>query len=263
MSSTQPRHVPAGRPGLMRFGLRAVIVVVVLGSLAVNVALARVGYKLFADVQRVRADPLGLSIYRGQEVPAVPAGARRVVLFGDSRAQMWATPDSAPGYQFVNRGIGSQSTSQILGRFEHDLAPLRPDVVVLELGINDLKTIALFPEQERAIVARVEENIATLVQRVRALHATVVLVTVFPVGPVAWSWRPIWSERVPAAVAEVNAYLEGLRAVDVRLLHAEEVLLDDAGEIRSSFALDMLHLTPEAYATLNARQLLPLLASLE
>ena len=61
----------------------------------------------------------------------------------------------------------------------------------------------------------------------------------------------------------MNAYLETLRDPSVRLLHADEVLLDTGGELDGRYALDMLHLTPLAYATLNERQLLPLLASLE
>ena len=263
VSQASPRNAADKQGAARRTGGRILLTVLVLALAASNVALARVGYKLFGDVQRVRADPYGLSVYRDQAVPAPSAAARRVVLFGDSRAQMWSTPTPTPRYQFVNRGIGSQSTAQILGRFEQDLASLRPDVVVLELGINDLKTIALFPEEEQVIVARVKQNIAALVQRARALAATVVLVTVFPVGPVAISWRPIWSERVPAAVAEVNTFLETLRAADVRLLHADEVLLEADGELSARFALDMLHLTPAAYAALNERQLLPLLATLE
>lgn len=260
-ATTSPAPAAAARaPGRLRAGL-VVAGIAILLLLAGNLALARAGYKLFADAQRIRSDPYGLSVYREAVAPQRP-GTRRVVLFGDSRAQMWETPTRA-GIDFVNRGIGSQTTAQILGRFEQDLAALRPDVVVLQLGINDLKTIALFPEEERAIVARVEQNVATLLRRTRELGATVVLVTVFPVGPVALAWRPIWSARVPAAVAEVNAFLETLRGPGVHLLHADQVLLAADGEIDDRYALDMLHLTPAAYAALNDRQLLPLLAKLE
>ncbi|MET0340713.1 MAG: GDSL-type esterase/lipase family protein [Polyangiales bacterium] len=259
-AAKQPTHA-ASRPRGVGARLLAASAIALL--LAGNVALARAGYRLFSDVQRVRSDPYGLSVYGGAPAPADVAGTRRVLLYGDSRAQMWSTPARVGSFAFVNRGIGSQSTAQILGRFEQDLAALHPDVVVLELGINDLKTIALFPDEERAIVARVKQNIATLVRRARDVGATVVLVTVFPVGPVAWSWLPVWTARVPASVVEVNAYLESLRAPGVRLLHANEVLLDAKGEIDPRFALDMLHLTPAAYAALNDRQLLPLLATLE
>jgi len=64
-----------------------------------------------------------------------------VVFFGDSRAYDWPAPSGLEGLEFVNRGIGNQTTAQVLGRFEAHIAPLHPQVVVLQVGINDLKLI--------------------------------------------------------------------------------------------------------------------------
>ncbi len=53
---------------------------------------------------------------------------------------------------FVNRGIGNQTTAQVLGHFHAHVAPLHPQTIILQVGINDLKTIPLFPEQAETII---------------------------------------------------------------------------------------------------------------
>ena len=61
----------------------------------------------------VRLDPIGLSYYPSDAGGrALSPGERRVVLFGDSRALMWKEP-TVPNLQFVNLGIGNQTTEQI------------------------------------------------------------------------------------------------------------------------------------------------------
>ena len=44
--------------------------------------------------------------------------------------------------RWVNRGLGGQTTSQVLHRYPIDVAPLKPAVVVLVVGVNDLRMIA-------------------------------------------------------------------------------------------------------------------------
>jgi hypothetical protein len=53
----------------------------------------------------------------------------RVVFFGDSITDNWSKPDYGgffPGKPYVNRGIGGQTTAQMLLRFRADVVELRP-----------------------------------------------------------------------------------------------------------------------------------------
>src|SRR5687768_2360994 len=68
-------------------------------------------------------------------------GQRRVVFFGDSITDNWSKTGYGgffPGKPYVNRGIGGQTTSQMLLRFRPDVIELRPDVVVILAGTNDI-----------------------------------------------------------------------------------------------------------------------------
>jgi lysophospholipase L1-like esterase len=48
---------------------------------------------------------------------------------------------NSKGFSFVNRGINTQTSAQVLGRFDKHVVPLHPNIVIVQVGINDLKTI--------------------------------------------------------------------------------------------------------------------------
>ena len=72
---------------------------------------------------------------------APKAGETRVVFFGDSITDGWSRAENGgffPGKPYVNRGIGGQTTAQMLLRFRDDVLDLQPKVVVILAGTNDL-----------------------------------------------------------------------------------------------------------------------------
>src|SRR5580692_10806652 len=244
-----------------RLGSRAGVIAlaVALGaSLVANALLLRAALHFLDEATIIRLDPAGLKTYAGAEPPA----DRRpvLVLYGDSRAAMWMAP-SVPPFRVVNRGVGFQTTAQILSRFDADVAPLHPAVVVLEAGVNDLKSIARFPERRAEIVADCEANLRRIVDDSRSAGATIVIVSVFGIGNVAMWRRPFWSADVADAVREVNAFLVGLAGDHVVLFDANRVLDDDHGAIQARYQLDYLHLTGAGYDALN-RALVPLIRTL-
>lgn len=227
-------------------------------SLAGNVILYNTSYTYYTTLNAVRLDPLQLGDYpAGQWPPGNPV-ARKVLFVGDSRAFQWPAPSAGAHFRFLNRGIGGQTSSQVQLRFAAHVSPLRPDVVIIQVGINDLKTIPLFPERRAAIVEECKRNLAQLVEQSRALGARVILTTIFPVGQVSLARRLVWSPAVAAAVREVNDHLRTLTRDDVILFDSAAILADQQGNTRAEYQLDLLHLNGTGYAALNA-QLLPVL----
>lgn len=232
-----------------------------LTSLGINACLASASFHYVKAATALRLDPAGLGVYAADRPKSAAAAGPVVVFFGDSRALMWSGPTVPNGYRVVNRGVGFQTTAQILLRFEADVAPLHPSVVVLEAGVNDLKAIAEFPERRAEIVADCEANLERIVDRCRQAGASVVLVTVFGIGDVPLWRRPFWSSDVAASVREVNAFLPRLAREKVVLLDADPVLVDGRGAIQRDYQLDYIHLSSSGYAALN-RKLAPLLSAL-
>ena len=67
-------------------------------------------------------------------------GKQRVVFMGDSITEEWSNlyPDYFDTKGYINRGIGGQTTPQMLIRFKPDVIDLEPDIVVILAGTNDI-----------------------------------------------------------------------------------------------------------------------------
>lgn len=228
-------------------------------SAALNVALFERGRMYYLQLNETRLSPLGLEAFPSELDGAI--GDRRLVFYGDSRAALWPAP-AVTGWTVINRGIGAQTTAQVALRFDQHLAPLRPDVVVLQAGINDLKTLPLFPERRDAIIAACLANLRGLIAQTQELGAVVVVTTIFPVGqppPERWIF---WSDDIAQAVAAVNADLRALAGGRVLVLDAYALLAGADGLIRPQYSADELHLNAAGYESLN-RALAELLQTVE
>ncbi len=65
-------------------------------------------------------------------------GEERVVFMGDSITDSWKLAEYFPGKPYINRGISGQTTQQMLIRFRADVIDLKPKVVVILAGTNDI-----------------------------------------------------------------------------------------------------------------------------
>src|SRR5215831_14654377 len=106
-----------------------------------------------------------------------PAGGEsRVVFFGDSITDLWKLEDSFPGKPYVNRGIGGQTTPQMLVRFRQDVIDLHPKVVViLAMKIDIAGNTGPMSNED------IEANYASLAELARLNGIRVVYSSVLPV----------------------------------------------------------------------------------
>lgn len=240
-----------------------IFLVILLTSLTLNVILFIQGRQYYLQLNETRLDPLGLRYYpsdTSQSVPT-PPDKKVVVIFGDSRAASWVSPSDVTNLKFVQRGINAQTSAQTVGRFDYHVKPLQPQIIIIQVGINDLKTISLFPEQKKRIIANYQENIRQLVKRSTDIGAIVILTTIFPVGEIPVERKPFWSDEVTKAIDEVNAYIHTLERQDVIVFDTYTILVTD-GVTRSEYFQDELHLNRAGYELLN-RELSPILAALK
>ncbi len=138
----------------------------------------------------------------------------------------------------------------MLGRFDAHVAPLHPQIVILQLGINDLKTIPLFPERRADIIAECEKNIREIMDRSTRLGAKVIITTIFPAGNVPLERQFVWSRDVPEAIGEVNEFIRSLHSPQVTVMDTFGVLTD-SGFPHTAYYQDTLHLNPSGYDALN------------
>jgi lysophospholipase L1-like esterase len=226
---------------------------ILLASIALNCYLFSRGQQYYLQLNETRLDPLGLSYYitNSNQQSLLSPGQTTVVLFGDSRAAAWPSPPNLREFEFVNRGIGAQTSAQVAQRFDYHVRPLQPQIIVVQVGINDLKTIPLFPERQEAIIAGCKENIQQIVTRSTDLGATVILTTIFPIGKVPIERRLFWSGDVALSADEVNAYIRSLESDNVIIFDSYSILADGRGITRSEYSRDCLHINATGYEALN------------
>lgn len=236
------------------------ILVIIIGlllaltlSMFLNFFLFNQGQQYYHQLNLTRLDPLGLSVYPPQNDESTNSEKLRVVLFGDSRAYQWPEPASLEPFEFINRGIGAQTSTQVVERFDEHVVPLRPDIVLIQMGINDLKTLPLFPHLKSWIISNCKDNIKRSVQEARSQGATVIVTTIFPLGKLPLERSLFWSDDVGQAIEEVNQYIYSLEAERVIIFDTREVLADDKGLVQEEYSWDFLHLNEIGYEALNKK----------
>lgn len=228
------------------------LLVLLAVSIAFNLYLFSFSRQYYLQLNSTRLDPLDLDYFPttpNQTDPSDP-NTIHVVFFGDSRAAEWPAP-IIEGFTFWNRGIGAQTSAQVLQRYDQHIQPLNADVLVVQVCINDLKTIPLFPEWKQPIIANCKNNIQQLLQQTKNQEMTVVLSTIFPVGQVPLERKLFWSDEVSLAVEEVNSFIKSLDGEETIVFDAFAILAGENGILREEYSRDELHLNTAGYEALN------------
>ena len=174
---------------------------------------------------------------------APKAGENRVVLFGDSITDMWKLEDSFPGKPYINRGIGGQTTPQMLVRFRQDVIDLQPKVVVILAGTNDIAGNTGPMRNED-----IEANYASFAELARAHGIRVVCSSVLPVHNYTERSKDAFAQRSPARILELNAWLKDYCARNgIVYLDYFSAMVDDKGLLKKDLADDGLHPNAAGY----------------
>jgi lysophospholipase L1-like esterase len=181
-------------------------------------------------------------------------GQRRVVFFGDSITDNWSKPSYGgffPGKPYVNRGIGGQTTGQMLLRFRPDVLALQPRAVVILAGTNDLSgnTGPVSPET-------IENNLANMIELARAHKIGVAVASLLPVcdcksGP---DGKPIprTQDRPPASILALNRRLRALASKHkIAYLDYFAAVVDGKGALKAELTDDGLHPNAAGYAVMR------------
>ncbi len=122
--------------------------------------------------------------YRNENAKLKPQD-NRVVFMGNSITDFWSklSPVFFAGKPYVNRGISGQTTPQMLIRFRQDVIDLKPKVVVILAGINDIAG-----NTGPSSLEMIEDNIASMSQLSKANGIKVILSSVLPAFE--FPWRP-------------------------------------------------------------------------
>ena len=119
------------------------------------------------------------------ELPIPAKKDKRVVFMGNSITDNWASmhPEFFKQHGYIGRGISGQTSFQFLLRFRQDVINLKPRVVVINYGTNDIAENAGAYNEDQTF-----DNIAAMVDMARANKIKVILCSTLPAS--RFGWRP-------------------------------------------------------------------------
>jgi lysophospholipase L1-like esterase len=172
---------------------------------------------------------------------------KRVVFMGDSITDGWKLNEYFPNQPYVNRGISGQTTPQMLLRFRPDVIDLKPKVVVILAGTNDI-SFNTGPTTLEAI----EGNLASMVELAHANGINVVLASVLPVSDYNKDKndkliiRTV--QRPPAQILALNGWIKNF-CMERKLVYLDyfTATVDDKGFLKAEIANDGLHPNAKGY----------------
>jgi lysophospholipase L1-like esterase len=224
--------------------LMGTLLVMCAGAFAQPRAIPSTGYPGLDQYRASRiavfTDDFGqLARYRDANASLKPpaAGAHRVVFFGDSITDIWKLDDYFPGKAYLNRGIGGQTTPQMLVRFRQDVIDLHPNVVVILAGTNDIAG-----NTGPMTLENIEANYSSLAELARAHNIRVVFSSLLPVHNYTPKSHDFFAQRSPEKILALNRWLKDYCAANaVIYLDYFVALVDDKGLLKRDLAEDGLH----------------------
>jgi lysophospholipase L1-like esterase len=133
------------------------------------------------------------------------AGENRIVFMGNSITELWGTIDSSffTKKTYINRGISGQTSSQMLLRFRQDVINLKPKVVIILAGTNDIA------ENTGPItLENILENIVSMVQLAETNKIKVILSSVLPATDFSWHPGLQPAEKIVKLNTMIKSYCE-------------------------------------------------------
>jgi lysophospholipase L1-like esterase len=172
----------------------------------------------------------------------------RVVFIGDSIFEiwMWRRAGFFTGNDYLNRGIGAQTSPQLLARFRQDVIELHPKAVVLCVGINDIAENS-GPYSEHFTLG----NISSCAELARAHGIKVILCSVLPAA--ACGWNPSVT-GVPAQIDSLNAKIKAYAADEgFAFVDFNTPMRDDRGGLEKRYDFeDGVHPNIDAYILMES-----------
>ena len=172
---------------------------------------------------------------------------KRVVFMGDSITDGWKLATYFPGKPYINRGISGQTTPQMLIRFRADVIALKPRVVVILAGTNDIAG-----NTGPMTLQAIEDNLASMAELARANGIRVVMASVLPVNDYGKDreGKPVnrTTRRPPAQITALNEWMKKYAARnDSIYVDYFSAMADEKGFLKQDLANDGLHPNNKGY----------------
>ena len=190
---------------------------------------------------------LGYYKKRNRELGLPDENEKRIVFIGDSITEEWGNlyPEFFSGKNYINRGIGGQTTPQMLIRFKPDAIDLKPDAIVILAGTNDIAG-----NTGPSTVRMITDNIFSMAELAKAYDIIVVLASILPVYQYSWADDVL---DPPSMIDSVNRKIkEYVENQGLVYLDYYSSMVDDRKGLKLDYTGDGVHPNEAGYKVMSA-----------
>ncbi len=169
----------------------------------------------------------------------------KVVFMGNSITEGWYQhrPDFFKKNDFLSRGIGGQTTPQMLIRFTPDVIDLKPEVVIILAGTNDIAGNTGFSS-----VKMITDNLAAMAQLAKSVGIQVILSSILPVD--RYPWSP--NAKAIEMIAEVNLWIEAYAKINGFIyLDYFSIMVNESSGMKKVYSTDGVHPNIQGYKVME------------
>ena len=181
-----------------------------------------------------------------EQLNQLPENKRRVVFMGDSITEEWGrlSPDFFQPTHYINRGIGGQTTPQMLLRFKQDVINLNPAIVFILAGTNDIAGNTGPANQEM-----ITNNIFSMAELSMSHNIKVVLSSILPVDKYPWADQV---REVPETILKINQQLKlfSQKHNTIYIDYYSSMVGENRG-LKKEYTTDGVHLNKEGYEVMS------------
>jgi len=178
-------------------------------------------------------------------LPLPEPDENRVVFLGDSITEFWTNKHSffSENKSYINRGISGQTTPQMLLRFRADVIELKPKIVIILAGGNDIAG-----NTGTATTKMITNNIFSMIELARAHHIKVILCSVLPAN--FFYWNP--KEKPAERIIELNQLLENYAIANkIAFVNYYSAMVNDQKGLKDDFSEDRVHPNTAGYEIMS------------
>lgn len=179
------------------------------------------------------------------QLPLPKANENRVVFLGDSITEFWSKEHFlfSKNKTFINRGISGQTTPQMLIRFRADVIDLKPKIVVILAGGNDIAG-----NTGLASTKMITDNIFSMIELAHANQIKVILCSVLPAN--FFYWNP--KEKPANRIIELNDELKNYATTHkIPFVDYYSIMVDEENGLQTAFSEDRVHPNTAGYEIMS------------
>lgn len=174
-----------------------------------------------------------------------------VVFLGDSITEMYDLDVFFPECDYINRGISSNETAQVLDRLVTNVINIKPTTIVLLIGVNDIGhdvSDEQFMENFTSICETISAELPETKLLVQSIYPTLTLNNLNSY----FGTRLRTNERILSTNALISAEVDRLIVEqDIQYINTHAVLVDDEGLLVREYTIDGLHISQLGYTVIS------------